>query len=171
MKKIFLIGLLAAILMIPTIATADRLAVPSPTREVTGEIEENAPINWTNLWYETVTPKRCFNTANVFGIVPAGTYVDAALQFLRGIPFPAAKAVHINIAAFNAFGPGNLRAFAYGDPLPGTSALNYGSIPGLFAIGNASIIPLCGQLSCSYDITFYNSQTCNYTVDVMGFFF
>ena len=170
MKKAIFVVFLAVIFVMPTISMADRLAL-TPPRDVTGEIEEGAPVNWTNLLYQTVTPKRCFNTATAFGIVGGGTIVDADLQILCGIPWPTAKAVMINMAAFNASGMGNLRAFAYGDAVPFAAVLNYGQIPGLFAISNAAIIPLCGGLACAYDISFWNSTTCNYVVDVMGYFF
>ena len=168
--KVVFLGFLAAILIIPTIATADRLEA-TPPRDVTGEIEVGPPVNWTNLLYQTVTPVRCLNTAAQFGIVPSGWSVVTDLEVACGIPWPEAKAVHINIAVYNATGAGNLRAFAYGDPVPNAAVMNYGQIPGLFALSNAAIIPLCGQLSCAYDIEFYVSRTCNFNVDAFGFFF
>jgi hypothetical protein len=174
MKKMLFVGLLAAMLMIPAIATAetvDEVVALTPPRDVEGEVEEGAPVNWSNLRYRTVTPVRCFNTQTSLGIVFGGTRVDADLQALCGIPWPAAKAVHGNMAVFNAGGPGNLRAYAFGDPLPFAATLNYGQIPGLFAISNAAIIPLCGQLSCSYDISFWVSRTCNFIFDAMGYFY
>jgi hypothetical protein len=170
MKKLFLIGFLAAILLIPAIVMAEEYTIGEP-RDVTGEFEEGAPINWTNLWYETVTPRRCFNTQLLYGIILSNSTVSARLNTLCGIPWPKAKAVHINMAVFNASGPGNLRAYAWGDPIPFAATLNYGSIPGLFAISNAAIIPLCGLSSCSYDIKFWVSRSCNFIVDAMGYFF
>lgn len=171
MKKLFFIGFLAVILIIPTIATADQVFIGGP-RDVTGEIENKAPVNWANLRYVTVTPKRCFDSRFDYfgGIVPAQTEVILALDTSCDIPWPEAKAVHINMAVFQSDGAGNLRAFAYGDPVPGTAVLNFGNIPGLFAISNAAIIPLCGQDDCFADISFWASKTCNFTVDVFGYF-
>jgi len=171
MKKLFLIGLLAAILMIPAVVTAQELFVNEP-RDTQGiELEQQGPVNWSFLQYQTVAPNRCFDTRDVFGIVFGGTTVSARLDTLCNIPWPTAKAVHIYIAAFNETGAGNLRGFAYNDPIPGAAILNYGQIPGLFAIGNAVNVPLCGTLACSFDISIWNSRTCNYTVDALGFFF
>jgi hypothetical protein len=182
MKKsgiiVVFLGFLAAIFIIPTIATADRLEATPPRvateEDLAGEIEEVPPVNWTNLLYRTVTPIRCLNTAAQFGIVPGGWSVVSDLEVACGIPWPEAKAVHINIAVYNETGAGNLRAFAYGDPVPNAAVLNYGQIPGLFALSNAAIIPLCGQGNaavCPYDIEFYVSRTCNFNVDAFGFFF
>jgi hypothetical protein len=170
MKNLFFIGLLVAILILPGIAAAEEFTVGEP-RDTEGIEVGGAPINWTNLWYETVTPVRCLNTQSSFGFIPSGSYVSLRMDTACGIPFPAAKAVHINMAVFNATGMGNLRAYAYGDSLPFAATLNYGQIPGLFAISNAAIIPLCGQIGCAYDIRFWVSRGCNFIVDVMGYFF
>ena len=169
MKKAIFIGFLAVIFMMPTIAMAEEFTI-GEARDVAC-IEEVAPVNWTNLWYQTVTPRRCLNTKTAFGIIPSGSYVSTRMDTACGIPFPTAKAVMINMAVFDAFGMGNLRAYAYGNALPFAATLNYGNIPGLYAISNAAIIPLCGQIGCAYDIRFWNSMTCNFIVDVMGFFF
>ena len=170
MKKLFFIGLLAAILMIPAFATAEELFIGEPRDTQGVEPEQGAPVNWGLLWYNTVSPVRCYDTRDYFAIVPGGTTVSSRLDQLCSIPFPGAKAVHIYIAAFNAFGAGNIRGFAYNDPLPGAAILNYGQIPGLFAIGNAVTVPLCGAIGCSYDLSIWNSTTCHHTVDVLGYF-
>ena len=168
MKKAIFIGFLAVIFVMPTIAMAGEYFV-GEGRDLTG-VEEPAPVNYSNLLYRTVTPVRCLNTQTAFGIVPAGWYVHVDMDVSCGIPWPTAKAVMINMAAFNAAGMGNLRAYAYGDTLPFAAVLNYGQIPGLYALSNAAIIPLCGSITCAWDITFWVSQTCNFIVDVMGYF-
>jgi hypothetical protein len=171
MKKIFFIGLLAFILIIPGIATADDFFYPTGPRDTQGiELEDQAPISWFGLVYNAVEPVRCLNTASAIGIVPGGSVVSILLDVACGVPFPAAKAVHVYIAAFNEFGAGNIRGFAWGDPVPNAAILNYGQIPGLFAIGNAVNLPLCGAGGCAADLSIFNSTTCNYTVDLLGYY-
>jgi hypothetical protein len=78
----------------------------------------------------------------------------------------------VNIVATNANGMGNLRAFAYGDVLPFAATLNYGIIPGLNAISNAAIIPICNadDSPCPLDLSIWVSTTTDVIVDVMGYF-
>ena len=168
-NKAIIIGFLAVILAMPIIAMAETFEV-GEARDVMAT-EEPAPVNFGNLLYVTKTPTRCLNTKTTFGIIPSGSYVSVNMTTACGVPFPTAKAVMINMAVFNATGMGNLRAYAYGSALPSAATLNYGQIPGLYAISNAAIIPLCGQIGCAYDIRFWNSRTCNFVVDVMGYFY
>ena len=67
---------------------------------------------------------------------------------------------------------GNLRAFAYPEPKPFASTLNYGIIPGLNAISNATVIPICDTdvNTCSYDLSIYVYKTTDVVVDVLGYF-
>ncbi|HYG65131.1 MAG TPA: hypothetical protein VEL74_21300, partial [Thermoanaerobaculia bacterium] len=60
-----------------------------------------------------------------------------------GVSEPAAPAVVINFIAVGPSGPGNLRAWEYGQPVPRASVINYANVPGL-NIANGVVVPIEG---------------------------
>jgi hypothetical protein len=123
-----------------------------------------------NLLFTAVTPCRIIDTrisAGGAGPIPGGTQRNFSVVGSCGVP-SVAKALSINIASVNATGAGNLRAFAYGDAVPNTAVLNYGQIPGLFAITNAAVVPICS--ACTWNLSIFVSKTTDVVVDVMGYF-
>jgi hypothetical protein len=127
------------------------------------------------LNYAAVEPCRIIDTRisqGGSGPIIGGTQRDFLAAYLCNVPFGPAKAVMINIAATNSTASGNLRAFAYPESVPFAAVLNYGSIPGLNAISNAAIIPICNNdiQSCSFDLSIWASRTTDVVVDVMGYF-
>jgi hypothetical protein len=127
------------------------------------------------LGYAPMTPCRIIDTRisqGGYGKITGGTQRNFIVTDLCGVPFGPAKALMINIAATEATGPGNLRAFAYPDPVPFAAVLNYGVIPGLNAISNAAIIPICDNniQTCDFDLSIWVSRTTDVVIDVMGYF-
>jgi subtilisin family serine protease len=128
-----------------------------------------------DLVYFSVTPCRIADTRfsqGGSGPIIGGTQRSFYATGLCGVPFGFAKAVMINIAATNATGMGNLRAFAYPEPKPFAATSNYGIIPGLNAISNAVVVPICDANvhSCSRDLSIWVSRTTDVVIDVMGYF-
>lgn len=173
MKKLFVIGLLAAALIIPaTVAVVGAEAPPKElamrppeSNEVAGESQQ---VNWGLLWYNTINPCRVFDARNY---PPKSQWYG---EYIFNLQFncPAiptyAKAVMINVAATESTGPGNIRGYAAYDSTPNTAMLNYGIIPGLNAIGNTAAIPLCG--GCGYDLALYISRTTYFIIDAFGYY-
>ena len=127
------------------------------------------------LSYASVPPCRIIDTRisqGGSGPIQGGTQRNFSVAGLCDVPSGQAKAVMINISAVNTIGMGNLRAFAYPQPVPFAALLNYGIIPGLNAISNAAIIPICDTdvYSCPLDLSIWVSTTTDVVVDVMGYF-
>jgi hypothetical protein len=128
-----------------------------------------------DLVYNPVLPCRIIDTRisqGGAGPIIGGTQRNFSVAGLCGVPLGSAKAVMINIAAVNATGMGNLRAFAYPESVPFSATLNYGIIPGLNAISNAAIIPICDtdMYACPQDLSIWVSTTTDAIVDVLGYF-
>jgi hypothetical protein len=88
-----------------------------------------------------------------------------------GIP-PAATAVEMNFVAVNATGPGDLRAYAFGGTLPGSSVINYASVAGL-NIANGIAQPVCNlaTTTCTQDLSVLTeASNTHLIVDVVGYF-
>jgi len=81
-----------------------------------------------------------------------------------GVP-AGALALVVNITATQQSGPGHLRAYPYGDPLPNASILNYSGV----TIGNSTILPICTG-TCPYDFSIYARTSTHVVIDVMGYF-
>ena len=174
MTTIVFIGLLALALIVPAFAYAENPQDQGPrdpaAMPTSGDVEES--FVGTNLLYFPVPPCRIIDTRVSGGPIIGGTQRNFIASGLCGIPFPQAKAVMMNIVATQSAGAGNLRAFAYPEAVPFAAVLNYGIIPGLNAIGNAAIIPICDNTThtCSYDLSIWVSTTTHVVVDVMGYF-
>ena len=152
--------------------TANQEIVWNDTLKMIGEaiIPESNQLQFTS-----VTPCRIVDTRisqGGAGPIPSGTQRDFIATGLCGVPSGPAKALMINISAVNATGMGNLRAFAYPKVKPFAATLNYGNIPGLYAISNAAIIPICDadEYFCPLDLSIWVSTTTDVVVDVMGYF-
>jgi hypothetical protein len=79
----------------------------------------------------------------------------------------------VNITAVNPAGQGYLMAWAYPDPQPGASLVNYGPDPNLVAIANGIAIPICDQSQrmCPSDLSISaNAAPSHAIVDVVGYF-
>lgn len=133
------------------------------------------PMGNCGLAYTAVKPCRIIDTRvsqGGTGPVIGGTQRDFSVSGVCDIPSGPAKALMINVVATNSTGMGNLRAFAFPKSVPFAAFLNYGSIPGLNAISNAGIIPVCDSdmYSCPQDLSIWVSRTTDIVVDVMGYF-
>ena len=181
MKKLFFIAFLAAVLVVPVTGTivgaqeADTTFIgPSQDRSgVDNEADQADSEYGSNLSFYAVPPCRLLDTRNQsFFPLSAGTYYYYVAN-LCGVPYPAAKAVSLNTAVTQATGPGNLRHFPYGTSLPGAAFMNYGPIPGLVALSNAGIVPICdtNTSNCANgDLYTFISRSCHFIVDINGYF-
>ena len=91
-----------------------------------------------------------------------------------GIPLgstaPKAVAIALNLVAVQPDGPGNLRAWAYGESVPNASVLNYANVPGL-NIANGVIVPITGVNTASFDLSIRADVSGTHVVgDVTGYF-
>ncbi len=83
---------------------------------------------------------------------------------------PVAPAVVINFVAVGPAGPGNLTAWAWGQPQPNTSVINYSNVPGL-NIANGVIVPIAGTNLVPADIHIRAGSASTHVVaDVTGYF-
>ena len=110
---------------------------------------------------------RSFLVRNAGGFaVQGGSATDC------GIP-ATATAVEMNFVAVGATGPGDLRAYAFGGTLPGSSVINYASVSGL-NIANGIAQPVCdpaGATPCTNDISVLTeASNTHLIIDVVGYF-
>jgi hypothetical protein len=181
MKKLFFIGFLATILIIPTASTVVGAEEPNVTFLNNGPERTQADLEaaqevspyGSQLRFYALPPCRILDTRNFSGPpLPAGVYIYYAAG-LCGVPFGPAKAISINTAVTQSTGPGNLRHFPYPDPIPGAAYMNYGPIPGLVALSNAGIVPICDTNTdaCgAADLSTFISRATHFIVDVNGYF-
>lgn len=82
----------------------------------------------------------------------------------------AAPAVVINFVAANPAGPGHLTAWAWGQPPPNASVINYASVAGL-NIANGVVMPIAGTNLVPADLHIQASSAATHVVaDVTGYF-
>ena len=170
MKKAIFLGFLAVSLMIPatvTIVGAQDAAemVHSGTPPVINETPNE--VTWSFLQYFTIAPCRAHDYRTSIGRVSG--YVSHNSHFYCPAISSQAKAYMVNIASTGAVGTGYVNAYAYGDPRPSASVLNYGVIPGLNAICNASIVPV--NPAYTYEWSVYIYRATYLVCDVLGYFF
>ena len=122
--------------------------------DVTGYLPANAP-------YSAVVPTRAVDSRRGLPL-QAGSQTGVQIGGLFGVPVNAAAAV-LNITATEPVGPGHLRVFPCGQPLPNASTLNY---PHSASVANGAIIAP-GTFG---DVCIYTSTTTHVLVDVVGFF-
>ncbi len=141
----------------------------------------------SDLVFTPVVPCRIVDTRLGGGVMVGGTARPFFVAGTSGFPTQGgttggchvpvgATAAVLNIVAVTPGGPGNLRAYAYDEPLPApptAAVLNFGSVNGLPAIANGAIVPLCDPLSmtCTFDmIIFAAVSSLDVVVDVAGYF-
>jgi hypothetical protein len=140
--------------------------------------------NATSLVFTPVPPCRIIDTTVLPAPLAAGSqigFVVAGTQFFPeqggqpggcGIPFGPATAAMINFVAVGPANAGDLRAFAFGSPVPNASIINYASVPGL-NIANGLAVPICNPavLNCSSDLAIQvDVSDTDLVADVVGYF-
>jgi hypothetical protein len=87
-----------------------------------------------------------------------------------GAAEPDAPAVVINFVAVGPAGPGNLVAWAWGQPMPNASVINYSNVPGL-NIANGVVVPIAGTNLVPADLHIRAGSAGTHVVaDVTGYF-
>jgi hypothetical protein len=132
-----------------------------------------------DLSFFPLTPCRLFDTRlAAAGILVAGAprtfAVNGSLTSQGGdaagcgVPVDPA-AVAVTLAAVTPTGAGNIRAWAYLDPVPTASAINFSTA--LPAIANTTIIPVCPACGAGLDIQLRADASNVHAVgDVVGYF-
>ncbi len=161
-------------------APAQNDAVQNATAKALGDAE-------SELLFVPVAPCRILDTRNISGgFVAAGQVrhylVAGSNAFLAqggtgggcGIPDgaaePVAPAVVINFIAVGPAGPGNLRAWEFGQPAPNASVINYSNVPGL-NIANGVVVPIEGTAAQPWDLSIQADVSGTHVVaDVTGYF-
>lgn len=153
-----------------------------------GAVAQDAPLptlgeTGQNLVYTPVTPCRIVDTRVAGGLLtpgfPRSFFVTGTAGFETqgghaggcGVPASATAAM-INLVSVDAAGPGNLRAFPFGQSQPLASVINYAAITGL-ALANGVAVPTCDHSSaaCTFDLTVQaNGSATHLVADVLGFF-
>lgn len=83
-----------------------------------------------------------------------------------------ATSVEMNFVAVDPAGPGDLRAYAFGNTLPNASVLNYSNVSGL-NIANGIAQPVCNPAAatCTKDLTVLADVSgADLVIDVVGYF-
>jgi len=144
--------------------------------------------SYSDLLFVPLTPCRVFDTrqGSAGGPLAAGEIrgfvINGSSGFVTqggnsggcGVPAgavpPQATAVVLNLIAVSPAGPGDLRAWAYDQPEPLASVLNYASVPGL-NIANGVIVPVAGTGLVPDDIKLHAEVSGTHVVaDVTGYF-
>lgn len=87
-----------------------------------------------------------------------------------GAAEPNAAAVVVNFIAVGPAGPGNLVAWAHGQPKPLASVINYSNVPGL-NIANGVVVPIAGTNTVPADLSIQADVSGTHVVaDVTGYF-
>ena len=150
-----------------------------------GPIVANADLGGSaaDLVYTPVTPCRIIDTRLAGGPIAAGANRDFLVSGTQnfetqggnsggcGIP-EGATAAMLNFVAVLPSGSGFLRAWPFGQPVPSSSIINYGAVPGLLALANGAVVPLCNPATttCTFDLSVRADQNAtDLVVDVMGF--
>lgn len=140
----------------------------------------------SDLIFVPVTPCRIVDTRLAGGVIAANTMrsflVTGTTGFEAqggkaggcGIPqgssLPQAAAVVINFVAVGPQGPGDLRAWAYGQTEPLAAVINYANVPGL-NIANGIVVPIAGVSTQPDDLTVGTDVSGTHLVaDITGYF-
>jgi hypothetical protein len=112
---------------------------------------------------------RDFQVAGVTEFGPQGGTIGGC-----GVPAgsaePSAPAVVVNFVAVGPAGPGDLVAWAWGQPRPNASAINYSNVPGL-NIANGVVVPIAGTSLVPADLQIKAESAGTHVVaDVTGYF-
>jgi hypothetical protein len=112
---------------------------------------------------------RDFQVAGVTEFGPQGG-MTGGCGVPAGSAEPNAPAVVVNFVAVNSAGPGNLVAWAWGQPKPNASVINYSSVPGL-NIANGVVVPIAGTNLVPADLHIRAESAATHVVaDVLGYF-
>jgi hypothetical protein len=117
--------------------------------------------NTSDLVYIPIVPCRLFNTlvaggalapnvVRTFGVADNSNFAAQGGDGPCGIPSDPA-AVAINFTAVIPSGPGDVRAFPYGSPVPNASIVNYTNVPNL-NLANSTILTVCFGCGAGLDI-------------------
>ena len=136
-----------------------------------------------DLVYTPVTPCRIVDTRAVAGgrLIPGAQrdfLVSGTQSFDTqggttggcGIPDNATAAM-LNFVAVTPSGPGDLRAWPYGQPVPLASIVNYAAVAGL-NLANGAVVALCNSATttCTFDVSVQaDASATDLVVDVIGF--
>lgn len=140
----------------------------------------------TDLVFVPLAPCRIIDTRLAGGALAAGVPRDfqvagttefgaqGGTQGGCGVPAgsaePNAPAVVVNFIAVGPSGPGNLVAWAYGEPKPNASVINYSNVPGL-NIANGVVVPIAGTNLVPADLRIQADVSGTHVVaDVTGYF-
>jgi len=137
-----------------------------------------------DLVYTPVTPCRIIDTrvmgagGPIVPMVPRDFLVSGTVNFpaqggtAGGCAVPeGATGAMLNLVAVNPSGAGDLRAWAFGQPVPGASIINYAAGAGL-NIANGVAVPLCDPATsgCTFDVSVQADVSgTQLVVDVLGF--
>lgn len=152
-------------------------------RNVTAQALGNAK---SDLLFVPVAPCRVIDTRFGGGAIAANTQrhfeIAGTANFEAqggnaggcGIPLgattPSAAAVVINFIAVAPAGPGNLRAWEFGQPAPLASVINYARVTGL-NVANGVVVPIAGVATSDKDMTIQADVNATHVVaDVTGYF-
>jgi hypothetical protein len=135
-----------------------------------------------DLVYSPVPPCRILDTRGAGGPILAGTQRSFVVAGATGFEAQGgtsggcaisegAATVLVNLVAVGPAGPGNLRAWPAGQPVPLASVINYAALPGL-NIANGLALPLCAAPDpCPFDLTVQaDASATDLVADVLGFF-
>lgn len=88
-----------------------------------------------------------------------------------GAAEPAAAAVALNFVAIRPEGTGHMRAWAFGQPMPLASIINYDLLAPFFNIANGVIVPIAGTSGVAADLSVRaDFNAAHLVADVTGYF-
>ena len=143
-------------------ATADLVFVPvTPCRVIDTRLSPAGPL--------AAGVVRDFEIAGNANFSPQGGNA-AGCGIPQGATLPLASSVAINFVAVGPAGPGNLRAWEFGQPVPNAAVINYANVPGL-NIANGVIVPIAGVATADKDLHVRADVSGTHLVaDVTGYF-
>ncbi|HXJ84744.1 MAG TPA: hypothetical protein VMS64_39390, partial [Candidatus Methylomirabilis sp.] len=154
----------------PAIAQADQDLVPAVV-----------PLH-LDLVYNPIAPCRVVDTRVTGGPITNATprnFVVTGPNFgsqggADGVCIvPSGVAVLMNIVSVNAAGSGDFRVWAFGQPQPFTSIMNYSLLSPPLAVANGVAVEICNPPGpgCTSDITVsVDGSSSNLVADVLGYF-
>jgi hypothetical protein len=138
-----------------------------------------------DLAYTPLTPCRIIDTRVVGGPIVPGLPRDFVVGGAQGFEAQgghaggcgvpdAATAAMLNFIAVDPRGPGDMRVWPFGQPVPLASIINYAAVAGL-NLANGAVVPLCDPATapggCTFDVSVQaDASAADLVVDVMGFF-
>lgn len=175
-----LLKVMAAAAPAPEAPEAGDAPVQVVTAKAVGDAE-------SDLLFVPITPCRVIDTRLAGGLLAANAVRDfevagtanfegqggksGGCAIPMGATSPVAAAVMINLIAVSAQGPGNLRAWEFGTPVPLASVINYEKLGTFFNIANGIILPIAGVSTADKDLSVRADANGTHLVaDVTGYF-